>query len=60
MEQKTNYESFMDAVVAINKTKEEGLVEVDIPAFYLGEIALFMAVISDELHEINQKIKYQK
>lgn len=59
MRQKTNFESFMDTVTAMNKTKAEDSVEVDIPAFYLGEIAMFMAVIADEIHEANRLKKVE-
>lgn len=59
MRQKTNFESFTDTVKAMNKNKEEGSVEVDMNTFYLGEIAMFMAVISDELHEANRLKKVE-
>ncbi len=59
MRQKTNIESFESAVKAVSATKEEGLVEVDMQAFYLGEIAMFMAILSDEIHEANRLKKVE-
>ena len=54
MRQKTNFESFTDTMKAMNKTAAEGSVEVDMNTFYLGEIAMFMAILSDEIHEANR------
>ncbi len=59
MRQKTNFESFTDTVKAMNNTKPEDSVEVDMNTFYLGEIAMFMAIISDELHEANRLKKVE-
>lgn len=59
MRQKTNFESFTDTVKAMNKTKEDSVAEVDMNAFYLGEIAMFMAIISDEIHEANRLKKVE-
>lgn len=59
MRQKTNFESFTDTMNAMNKTKAEGSVEVDMNTFYLGEIAMFMAILSDEIHEANRLKKVE-
>lgn len=59
MRQKTNFESFTDTVKALNETKAEGSAEVDMNTFYLGEIAMFMAIISDEIHEANRLKKVE-
>lgn len=59
MEQKTNFESLTETVKAIIKAKEEGSAEVNMNTFYLGEIAMFMAIISDEIHEANRLKKVE-
>lgn len=62
MESKSNYQAFEELIHNISEKKDSGkfINELDINTMYLGHIAMYMAKIADDIHEINRKMKYQK
>ena len=62
MENKSNYQAFEELVSDISKAKTSGKLidDLDMDTLYLGHIAMYMAKIADDIHEINRKMKVQK
>lgn len=62
MENKSNYQAFEELVHDISEKEASGkfINNLDVNALYLGHIAMYMAKIADDIHEINQKMKVQK
>lgn len=62
MENKSNYQAFEELVSDISKAKTSGKLidDLDTNTLYLGHIAMYMAKIADDIHEINRKMKVQK
>ena len=60
--EKSNYQAFEELMHDIAEKKASGkfVDDLDTNTLYLGHIAMYMAKIADDIHEINRKMKVQK